>query len=106
MALDLEAELLRAAYALLARNRLDAFTVAELVDFVRETGPPHLPRIGHRLLRHLVEQLAAMLVHAGWLERVGNHGYALTPHTVAELRREPAYLRDAHLNRCMRSVGI
>jgi hypothetical protein len=96
VAMDLEAELLRAARALLARDRVSTFTVVGLLELVRERGPPDadFPRLGHALVAHLVGQLAAILVHAGFLERSSGDAFALTAKAVAELEREPAHLRN------------
>jgi hypothetical protein len=93
MALDLEDELLRAAYAMCARDRLDAFSCEQLVSFIADTAA--YPRLGNRLLEHLVAALAESLLHAGVLERVGDAAYALTPRAFAHVERQPAHLRNA-----------
>jgi hypothetical protein len=92
MALDLELELLRAAYVLVARNRVDAFRIDELLESVRGWGPT--TRLASPLLAHLVRALAESLLQAGLLERVGADDFAVTPRAIAELEREPRYLAD------------
>ncbi|HEY5921626.1 MAG TPA: hypothetical protein VIV11_08140 [Kofleriaceae bacterium] len=95
MPLDLEDELLRAAHALCERDRVNAFTAAALLDFVRATGPPiQYPRLSHQLLAHLVDALASSLVQSGHLAQVGGPAYALTALALEHLVCEPAYLRD------------
>ena len=90
MPLDLELELLRAVHAIVVRTHVKAVTVDELLDSLRARAGPS--RLASPLLAHLVSALAETLVAAGFLERVSGGGYALTPHAISELGREPAML--------------
>lgn len=98
MWLDLEAELLRAAYAIHASNASEIsdrmhphFTVADLVELIDRSGAAAFPRLSDRLLADEVSALAASLEEHGYLERV-HQGYALTAKAIAHVEREPRCL--------------
>jgi hypothetical protein len=91
---DLEAELLRVAHVLCVKRQglRDGVTAEELREFVEQAPLDRTPRLGHRLLSHLIEGLLELLAAAGYLERSDATTYVLTPEARAYVAREPAYL--------------